>query len=80
MPSFLATDERIVQPSTSPSVAPGPRGHRDAPQADGSEVAVVNVAGELFMTTSMSPFRIVDLHMKAYAKRHMSPDHRQSGA
>ena len=30
------------------------------PAADGSEVAVVNLAGELFMNTGMSPFRIVD--------------------
>jgi hypothetical protein len=30
------------------------------PAADGSEVAVINLAGELFLNTGMSPFRIVD--------------------
>jgi hypothetical protein len=57
--SFLATDERIVRPANYPAGAPG-RGVTVRPAADGSEVAVVNLAGELFMNTGMSPFRIVD--------------------
>ena len=57
--SFLATDERIVRPANYPAGAPG-RGLTVRPAADGSEVAVINVAGELFMNTGMSPFRIVD--------------------
>ena len=57
--SFLATDERIVRPANYPAGAPG-RGVTVRPAADGSEVAVINLAGELFMNTGMSPFRIVD--------------------
>ncbi len=57
--SFLATDERIVRPANYPAGAPG-RGLTVRPAADGSEVAVINLAGELFMGTGMSPFRIVD--------------------
>jgi metallophosphoesterase (TIGR00282 family) len=57
--SFLATDERIVRPANYPAGAPG-RGLTVRPAADGSEVAVINLAGELFLNTGMSPFRIVD--------------------
>jgi 2',3'-cyclic-nucleotide 2'-phosphodiesterase len=57
--SFLATDERIVRPANYPAGAPG-RGLTVRPAADGSEVAVINLAGQLFMNTSLSPFRIVD--------------------
>ena len=56
---FLATDERIIRPANYPSGAPG-RGLTVRPAADGSEVAVINLAGELFLQTGMSPFRIVD--------------------
>ena len=59
MYSFLATDERIVRPANYPAGAPG-RGVTVRPAADGSEVAVINLAGELFMNTGLSPFRIVD--------------------
>ena len=57
--SFLATDERIVRPANYPAGAPG-RGLTARPAADGTEVAVINLAGELFLQTGMSPFRIVD--------------------
>src|SRR5450830_285275 len=57
--SFLATDERIVRPANYPAGSPG-RGLTVRPAADGGEVAVINLAGELFMNTGMSPFRIVD--------------------
>ena len=57
--SFLATDERIVRPANYPAGSPG-RGLTVRPAADGSEVAVINLAGELFLNTGMSPFRIVD--------------------
>ena len=57
--SFLATDDRIVRPANYPAGAPG-RGLTVRPAADGSEVAVINLAGELFLQTGMSPFRIVD--------------------
>jgi 2',3'-cyclic-nucleotide 2'-phosphodiesterase len=57
--SFLATDERIVRPANYPAGSPG-RGLTVRPATDGSEVAVINLAGELFLNTGMSPFRIVD--------------------
>jgi hypothetical protein len=57
--TFLATDERIVRPANYPVGAPG-RGLTVRPAADGTEVAVIDLAGELFMSTGMSPFRIVD--------------------
>jgi metallophosphoesterase (TIGR00282 family) len=57
--TFLATDERIVRPANYPVGAPG-RGLTVRPAADGSEVAVINLAGELFLNTGLSPFRIVD--------------------
>jgi hypothetical protein len=57
--TFLATDERIVRPANYPAGAPG-RGLTVRPTADGSEVAVINLAGELYLNSGMSPFRIVD--------------------
>jgi hypothetical protein len=57
--TFLATDERIVRPANDPAGAPG-RGLTVRPTADGEEVAVINLAGELFLNSGLSPFRIVD--------------------
>jgi metallophosphoesterase (TIGR00282 family) len=57
--SFLNTDERIVRPANYPAGSPG-RGVTVRPAADGTEVAVINLSGELFMNAGMSPFRIVD--------------------
>ena len=48
-----------MRPANYPPGAPG-RGLTVRPAADGSEVAVINLAGELFLQTGMSPFRIVD--------------------
>lgn len=56
---FLASDDRIVRPANYPAGAPG-RGLTVRPAADGEPVAVIDLAGELFMQTGMSPFRIVD--------------------
>jgi metallophosphoesterase (TIGR00282 family) len=57
--TFLTADERIVRPANYPSGAPG-RGLTVRPSADGSEVAVINLAGDLYLNSGMSPFRIVD--------------------
>ena len=57
--SFLSRDDRIVRPANYPAGSPG-RGLTVRPAADGTEVAVINLAGDLFMNTGMSPFRIVD--------------------
>ena len=58
--TFLATDERIVRPANYPQGAPG-RGLTVRPAANGSgEVAVMNLAGELYLNSGLSPFRIVD--------------------
>ncbi len=56
---FLASDERIVRPANYPSGAPG-RGLTARPARDGSRIAVLNLAGELYMNTGLSPFRLVD--------------------
>ncbi len=57
--SFLNTDERIVRPANYPAGSPG-RGLTVRPAADGTPVAVINLAGFLFMNVGLSPFRIVD--------------------
>jgi len=57
--SFLAADDRIVRPANYPAGAPG-RGLTVRPAADGTEVAVINLAGELYLQSGLSPFRIVD--------------------
>lgn len=56
---FLSTDERIIRPANYPEGAPG-RGLTVRPSAGGEEVAVINLAGELFLGSGLSPFRIVD--------------------
>ena len=56
---YLTSEERILRPANYPIGAPG-RGITSRPAATGDEVAVINLAGELFMQTGMSPFRIVD--------------------
>jgi 2',3'-cyclic-nucleotide 2'-phosphodiesterase len=57
--SFLASDDRIVRPANYPEGSPG-KGLTVRPAPDGTPVAVINLAGELFMNTGLSPFRIVD--------------------
>jgi metallophosphoesterase (TIGR00282 family) len=57
--AFLSSDERIVRPANYPPGAPG-RGLTSRPAADGTEVAVINLAGELYLNSGLSPFRIVD--------------------
>ncbi len=56
---FLTADERIVRPANYPEGAPG-RGLTVRPAADGTPVAVINLAGSLYLDTGLSPFRLVD--------------------
>jgi 2',3'-cyclic-nucleotide 2'-phosphodiesterase len=57
--SFLSSDQRIVRPANYPARSPG-RGLTVRQAVDGTSVAVINLLGELFMNTGLSPFRIVD--------------------
>ncbi len=57
--SFLVNDDRIVRPANYPAGAPG-RGWTVRTTADGTPVAVINIAGELYLSTGLSPFRIID--------------------
>lgn len=56
---FLDSSDRIVRPANYPSSCPG-RGLTVRAAADGSEVAVINLLGAVFMETGISPFRVVD--------------------
>ncbi len=56
---FLASDDRIVRPANYPPGAPG-RGLTVRPAADGTPVAVIDLAGNLYMDSGLSAFRIVD--------------------
>jgi len=56
---FLDSNDRIVRPANFPPSSPG-RGLTVQTSASGDEVAVINLMGQVFMGTSISPFRIVD--------------------
>jgi metallophosphoesterase (TIGR00282 family) len=56
---FLDASDRIVRPANFPSSSPG-RGLTVQASDSGVEVAVINLMGQVFMATSISPFRIVD--------------------
>jgi metallophosphoesterase (TIGR00282 family) len=56
---YLATSDRIVRPANYPATAPG-RGLTVRATPGGDEVAVINLAGALFLDTGLSPFRVVD--------------------
>jgi len=56
---FLDASDRIVRPANFPPSSPG-RGLTVQTAASGDEVAVINLMGQVFMGTSISPFRIVD--------------------
>src|SRR5450756_1611012 len=59
IPVFMKSSPARLITATSP---PPPAGRTVTPRpaGGGGEVAVINLAGELFMNTGMSPFRIVD--------------------
>ena len=56
---FLDSSDRIVRPANFPPSSPG-RGLTVRTTSSGDEVAVINLMGQVFMGTSISPFRIVD--------------------
>ena len=57
--SYLATSERVIRPANSGSEAPG-RGLTVVEARNGVAVAVVNLLGQLFLPTPVSPWEIVD--------------------
>jgi 2',3'-cyclic-nucleotide 2'-phosphodiesterase len=57
--SYLATSERVIRPANSGSEAPG-RGMAVAEARNGVAVAVLNLLGQLFLPTPVSPWEIVD--------------------
>jgi metallophosphoesterase (TIGR00282 family) len=56
---YLGASDRVVRPANYAAAAPG-RGWTTAPAADGTDVAVVNLLGQLFIHPPISPFEIVD--------------------
>ena len=56
---YLESSDRVVRPANLASGSPG-RGLAVAPAADGTPVAVANVQGQLFMTTPVGPFEVLD--------------------
>lgn len=56
---YLERNERLLRPANYPEPAPG-RGTVVVPAADGSDVAVVNLMGRVFMGALDDPFRAAD--------------------
>ncbi len=56
---YLETSERVVRPANLASSTPG-RGLAVVEAEDGTPVAVLNLQGQLFMQTHVSPFEVVD--------------------
>ena len=57
--TFLAGSDQIVRPANYPASNPG-RAVTVRPAGDGTDVAVVNLMGSLYIGAGVSPFRIVD--------------------
>jgi metallophosphoesterase (TIGR00282 family) len=56
---YLDTSDRVIRPANLATGLPG-RGLTIAPAADGTQVAVVNLLGWLFLDVLVGPFEIVD--------------------
>ena len=56
---YLETSDRVVRPANLATSSPG-RGLAVAQADDGTNVAVLNLQGLLFMSTPVSPFEVVD--------------------
>jgi len=57
--SYLAESEHVIRPANSGAQAPG-RGLTVVEARNGVRVAVVNLLGQLFLSTPVSPWEIVD--------------------
>jgi metallophosphoesterase (TIGR00282 family) len=56
---YLKASDRIVRPANLSGRSPG-RGLTFAPAADGSEVAVINLLGALFLRPAVNPFEMAE--------------------
>jgi 2',3'-cyclic-nucleotide 2'-phosphodiesterase len=56
---YLAGSDRIIRPANVSASAPG-RGWTVAPATDGTNVAVINLLGALFINPPIGPFEVVD--------------------
>ncbi len=57
--AYLATAERVIRPANLGAGRPG-RGLAVAPAADGTQVAVLNLLGRLFLDVPVTPFEVMD--------------------
>src|SRR5919204_366564 len=65
---YLKENERIVRPANMSRRAPG-RGMTFVAARDGTEVAVINLLGVLFLSPTMSPIEIADMHAEATSEK-----------
>ncbi|MFO7572691.1 MAG: TIGR00282 family metallophosphoesterase [Gaiellaceae bacterium] len=56
---YLETSERVVRPANTSRNTPG-RGLAVVPAADGTQLAVINVLGSLFLHPATSMFEVID--------------------
>jgi metallophosphoesterase (TIGR00282 family) len=56
---YLESSDRVVRPANASSTAPG-RGLAVVPASNGTELAVVNVLGSLFLHPATSMFEVID--------------------
>jgi metallophosphoesterase (TIGR00282 family) len=66
--AYLGTEPRVVRPANMPAAAPG-RGLAVVPAVDGTEVAVLNVMGALFLSPATSPFEVADALVEEARRR-----------
>jgi 2',3'-cyclic-nucleotide 2'-phosphodiesterase len=57
--AYLAGSDSVIRPANFSSTAPG-RGLAVAPADDGTQVAVINLLGSLFMSPAVAMFEVVD--------------------
>ena len=56
---YLGTSDRVVRPANFPAASPG-RGLAIVPARDGTQIAVINVLGSLFLEPARSMWELVD--------------------